>query len=243
MSTPAPPPPRFEIVPRGTRRLAWWLALALFAAGLLLGGGVAWWWRAPPAGSPEARLAEAERALAAARAQVDELEQRVTTLTRSDQISREANQDMQETLAQKEDEIASLRADLAFYERFVGSEGERRPLGVHSVEFAPEAGGSWRYEVVLTQSLNRGAISRGQMRFSVEGVRDGRLTTVNWDELHQNPDAPGQDYAFRYFQRLGGSVILPAGFTPQRVTVTLRGGGANLAQTFAWTLKDTPGEP
>ena len=79
------------------------------------------------------------------------------------------------------------------------------------------------------------------MEFAVEGVRDGKLTTLNWDELHQKPDAPAQDYSFRYFQRLGGSVILPAGFTPQRVEVTLRGSGASVEQAFDWTLA-TPGD-
>jgi hypothetical protein len=61
------------------------------------------------------------------------------------------------TLADKDEQIASLRADVAFYERFVGSGGERKGLSVHSAEFEREAGGSWRYQVVLTQSLNRGA--------------------------------------------------------------------------------------
>ena len=93
----------------------------------------------------------------------------------------------------------------------------------------------------MTQSINRGGLTKGQMEFVVAGVRDGKLATLNWDELHQNADAPGQDYSFRYFQRLGGSVILPAGFTPQRVQVTLRGSGANVEQAFDWTLA-TPGD-
>src|SRR5688572_23932380 len=117
-------------------------------------------------------------------------------------------------LADKDEQIAGLRADVAFYERFVGSGGERKGLTVHSAEFAREAGGSWRYQIVLTQSLNRGALSQGEMRFDVEGVQAGKLATVNWDTLQQTPGAPGQQYEFRYFQRLPGSIVLPAGFTP-----------------------------
>ena len=115
-------------------------------------------------------------------------------------------------------------------------------MSVHSAEFARETGGTWRYQVVVTQSLNRGALTQGDMRFDVEGVRNGRLTTVKWDDLQQKQAAPGQHYAFRYFQRLGGSIVLPAGFTPQRVKVSLRGQGANVDQAFAWTLTSTPGE-
>jgi hypothetical protein len=65
---------------------------------------------------------------------------------------------------------------------------------------------------------------------------------VKWDTLQQTPGAAGQKYTFRYFQRLGGSIVLPQGFTPQRVKVALRGQGANVDAAFAWTLKSTPGE-
>ena len=233
--------PQFEIVPRQSRLPRGLLAGLMFLLGVVVAGGLAWWLLAPSAGDPRAQLADSQRRLTAQQDVIAELQQRVATLTRSDQISREANADVQSMLAEKDEEIAGLRADVAFYERFVGNSGPRRGLAVHSAEFAPEAGGSWRYEVVVTQSINRGGLTKGEMEFAVEGVRDGKLTTLNWDELHQKPDAPAQDYSFRYFQRLGGSVILPAGFTPQRVEVTLRGSGASVEQAFDWTLA-TPGD-
>ena len=233
--------PQFEIVPRQSRLPRGLLAGLMFLLGVVVDGGLAWWLLAPSAGDPRAQLAESQRRLAAQQDVIAELQQRVATLTRSDQISREANADVQSMLAEKDEEIAGLRADVAFYERFVGNSGPRRGLAVHSAEFAPEAGSSWRYEVVVTQSINRGGLTKGEMEFAVEGVRAGKLTTLNWDELHQKPDAPAQDYSFRYFQRLGGSVILPAGFTPQRVEVTLRGSGASVEQAFDWTLA-TPGD-
>jgi hypothetical protein len=236
-----PPPPRFEIVPREPRMPRWLLAVLMLVLGLAIGGGALWWWHKPAPGTPAAQLAETTHRLAEQQQVIGELQQRVATLSRSDQISRDANRDVQDMLAEKDAEIASLRGDVAFYERFVGSSGPRKGLSVHSAEFAPEAGGSWRYEVVVTQSLNRGGLTQGDMRFSLEGVRNGKLTTVNWDELQQKPDAPGQHYSFRYFQRLGGSVILPQGFTAQRVKVSLRGNGANVEQAFAWTRMTIPG--
>jgi hypothetical protein len=129
-----------------------------------------------------------------------------------------------------------LRADVAFYERLVGATAQRKGLNVHSIEFTPTEAGTWNYRAVLTQNLNRGAISQGQLRFSVEGVRAGKLATVSWDDLHQKPDSPGQDYSFRYFQELTGNVMLPKDFTPQRVRVSLRGGAGGADQTFDWTL-------
>ena len=233
--------PQFEIVPRQSRLPRGLLAGLMFLLGVAVAGGLAWWLLAPSAGDPRAQLADSQRRLQAQQDVIAELQQRVATLNRSDQISREANADVQSMLAEKDEEIAGLRADVAFYERFVGNSGPRRGLAVHSAQFAAQAGGSWRYEVVVTQSINRGGLTKGEMEFAVEGVRAGKLTTLNWDELHQKADAPAQDYSFRYFQRLGGSVILPAGFTPQRVQVTLRGSGATVEQAFDWTLA-TPGD-
>ncbi|MEG3194101.1 DUF6776 family protein, partial [Lysobacter sp. D1-1-M9] len=51
-----------------------------------------------------------------------------------------------------------------------------------------------------------------------------------------------QPYSFRYFQQLDGSVMLPAGFTPQRVRVSLRGRDASLDQAIAWVQPPATGD-
>ncbi|RDZ26237.1 DUF6776 family protein [Lysobacter silvisoli] len=230
------PPPRFVIVQQRPDRRP--LIAAVLAAVWLasLAGAWAWaTWRAAPQLPRLSAELDATRALLRERqSRLDRLEQREATLQRSDQISRVANKQIQGALAEREEEIADLRADVAFYERLVGSTGKAQGLNVHSAQFSPENGGTWRYLIVLTQNLNRGAISAGRLQFAVEGVRNGKLTTVGWDELHQRSAVPAQDYSFRYFQQIDGSVMLPAGFTPQRVRVSLRGENASVDQTFGW---------
>ena len=208
--------------------------------GLAWAGSLAAMWfaasytAAPRLAKADANRIQAERELAVVRGELRNLRQRESTLSRSDQISRAANAEVQDALAERDEEIAALRADVAFYERLVGSTSQRKGLSVHVAEFAPEAGGTWRYQIMLTQTLNRGAISQGQLRFSIEGVRAGKLASIGWNELHQRAEAPGQDYSFRYFQELGGSVMLPKDFTPQLVRVSLRGNGGTVEQTFDW---------
>lgn len=228
-------PHRFRIVPEGqahagNRRLWQWL-LPAWLVSLVLAA-----WLAYSLGGSDGSARQAERELADARQQIEQLTRGQATAQASDRISRAALTEVQTSLAERDEEIAGLRADVAFYERLVGSTSQRKGLNAHSVEFSQEAAGSWHYTVVLTQNLNRGAISQGQMRFSVEGVKDGKLTTVSWDELHQRQGVAGQAYSFRYFQQLDGSVMLPADFTPQRVRVSLSGSGGNTVQTFDWKL-------
>ena len=235
------PPPRFTIVQqRPDRRplIAVVLGLAWLAsiAGVWIGASRV---AAPRLPAMTAELDAARDELRRWRSQAEQLAQREATLARSDQISRAANKEVQSELAEREEEISDLRANLAFYERLVGATGQPKGLSVHSARFDAESGGTWRYQIVLTQSLNRGAISRGRLHFTVEGVRDGKLATVGWDELHQRSDVPPQDYSFRYFQQLKGSVMLPAGFTPQRVRVSLDGGDVAVEQTLGWQIGTT----
>lgn len=238
------PHSRYRIVrPQEDRKRTPWLGLGLL---WVLSLAATWAWASHRAGPelPALRqaLGDARAQLRASQAALATFRQREATLQRSDQISRVANKEVQRALADREEELADLRGDVAFYERLVGSTAPPKGLNVHSAEFVAEAGGTWSYLVVLTQNLNRGVVSAGQMRFVVEGVRDGKLATIGWNELHQQPTSPAQSYSFRYFQRLKGSVMLPPGFTPQRVRVSLRGNGASIDQDIAWNHNTANGE-
>ena len=237
----APATSPYRIVPRrSSRRWPWGVVIALaWGLSLLL----AWHWAgmraAPDLAQASHRLQQAERQLAQQQLRLKALDQRQTTLARSDQISREANGDLQGMLAARDEEIAALRADAAFYQRLVGPTRQPKGLNVFSSEFVAAADRAWQYEIVLTQTLNRGAISTGNMRFLVEGVRNGKLASVDWNELHQRPAMPGQDYSFRYFQALEGRVMLPPGFTPQRIRVLLKGEDVAVEQSLDWKTGST----
>ena len=166
---------------------------------------------------------------------IDQLEQRAATLARSDQISRDANGDLQSTLAERDEEIAGLRADVAFYERFVGATAQRRGLAVHELQLQPSGDLAWHFVATLTQNLNRGAVNAGRLQVSVEGTRAGKLQRLAWADLRQEPDAPGVEYSFKYFEQVEGDLVLPADFKPTRVAVRLvpRSGGP-VEQSFSW---------
>ncbi len=202
--------------------------LVLLAA-LALGGWGAWRTFAP-------QPANAGEQLKQQRQRIDQLEQQVATLRRSDQISRQANSELQGTLAERDEEIASLRADIAFYERFVGATGQRRGLSVHELKLVPQRDPQlWHVMVTLTQNMNRGAVSRGRLQLIVEASEGGRMHKLGWAELRQQKDAPGLDYSFKYFEQVEGDIVLPAGVKPVRVIARLLpASGAAVEQSFTW---------
>ncbi|WP_242525300.1 DUF6776 family protein [Lysobacter changpingensis] len=211
------------------------ILLGMVAVSLLFGLWGAWRVLAPAQDSPQAKLEDTERESRSQQRQIEQLQQRVATLSRSDQISRDANRDLQSTLAERDEEIAGLRADVAFYERLVGSTAQRRGLAVHSLKLQPQNDTAWHFTGTLTQNLNRGAVSTGQLTLAIEGTRGGKLEKLTWPVLRQQTDAPGVTYSFKYFQQVEGDVFLPPGFTPVRVAVRLAPrSGAAIEQSFTW---------
>lgn len=224
---PGPPDPRW--------RRARWALLAAVVLSLLFGGWGLWRVLSPVSDDIRSRLTASEAQRDRLQVQVDELQQQVATLSRSDQISRDANRDVQNTLAERDEEIAGLRADVAFYERLVGATGQRRGLSVHAIRMQPQSDTAWHFTTTLTQNLNRGAVSTGQLSLVIEGTRNGRRETLEWDRLRQGEQAPGLEYSFKYFQQVEGDVFLPEGFAPVRVMVRLLPrSGAAVEQSFTW---------
>ena len=226
---PAPTPPASDRP--GERAQGHGLAytvIVVFLLALAFGAWGAWKAFAPAPGDAGAqRATQRERVVA--------LEQDVANLTRSDQISRKANTELQGTLAERDEEIAGLRADVAFYERFVGATSQRRGLSVHQLELKPQDAQAWHFVATLTQNLNRGAINQGRVTLALEGTREGRMQQLDWNALRQQPEAPGVDYSFKYFQQVEGDILLPPGLKPVRIVVRVAPrGGAAVERSFTW---------
>ena len=219
---PTVPPPRFRRGPV--------IAGIAVAIALVLGGWGLWRGLAGGAGD-EATPAQAR----AQQRRIESLEQQVATLSRSDQISRDANRDLQATVSERDEEIAGLRADVAVYERFVGATAQRRGLSVHELTLQPQDEQAWHFTATLTQNLNRGAVNAGRLLVSVEGTEAGKLRRLAWSDLRQQPNAPGVPYSFKYFQQVEGDLLLPPGFKPVRVIArVVPQGGVAVEQSFPW---------
>lgn len=226
------PPPAAPDSPHATHlRRGIALLVCLWLASLMLVGWAAVRWSTPQVAALGRQNAELRSRLG----QVDSLRQQIAALKISDATSRAANQELQDSLSERDEEVSALRADVAFYERLVGAGGQRRGLAVHSVQMVAGANGSWHYTATLTQNLNRGKVTEGDMSLLIDGTRGGKLVTLQWSDLLQKAQAPGQAFKFRYFQKIDGVVMLPSGFTPHTVKVVLHSEGNTVQQAFPWT--------
>src|SRR6185312_6638319 len=76
----------------------------------------------------------------ALQAQVDDLKQQVANLQRAAQVNDVATGALRGTLTQREKELSALRADLGFYSRLVGGDGQRQGLKLQEVKLQPITG-------------------------------------------------------------------------------------------------------
>lgn len=221
--------PRFVIRQVNPTRSRWvWLFAALVWVGTLTLAVVAtslFLASRPTAGAAAAHVDSLD---------TEALKMRIAVLERSEQVAKAALADLQRTLRDREEEIAGVRADLAFYGRLVGG-AKREGLAVHalSLKKVPDSR-AWNFSATLTQNFKRGPETRGRLTLSVSGIADGKLRTLEWRDLGQQPESPGIEYAFKYFQQVNGTIMLPEGFEPNRVRASAEGGGNRSEQEFSW---------
>jgi len=230
---PSRPPPRFVVRRHddtGSRRRRLWWGLVWFGSLLLTGLVVGLLTRHAAPGVADQRQ---QRAL---RAQIDDLQQQVANLQRAAQVNDVATKSLRGTLAQREEEISGLRADLGFYSRLVGSDAQREGLNLQEVKLQPIAGSrGWNLTLSLTQSIRHDEETTGNATVSVEGLRGNKVMQLDWSALGDAAQKDGLPFRFMYFQQLHGTIVLPADFRPTRLRISIQpDGAAPVTRAVAW---------
>ncbi len=218
------PPPRFVVRkhddPGGWWRRRWWLGL-LWLTSLVVTALLATL-IAGPAG-PRTADPAVQAAEAATAATVDDLKQQIANLQRAAQVNGVATRALRGTLAQREEEISGLRADLGFYSRLVGSGTQRHGLKVQEVKLQPISGSrGWNLVLSLTQTAKRGDEISGNVSVKVEGLRGDKVVQLDWASLGDAAQKDGLPFQFMYFQQLQGTIVLPADFRPTRLRILVK---------------------
>ncbi len=231
------PPPRFVVrrhddVSHRWRRLWWGLAWlgSLLLLGLIIGALSR---RIVPIAVDHSQ----RRALLG---QIDDLKQQVANLRRAAQVNEVATRALRGTLAQREEELSGLRADLGFYSRLVGGDAQRQGLKLQEVKLQPITGShGWNLILSLTQNAKRGDEITGDATISVEGLRRDKVVSLDWPALGNATQKSGLPFRFTYFQQLQGTIVLPADFRPTRLRIHIqpaRGEPVNRAVAWAAAL-------
>jgi hypothetical protein len=189
---------------------------------------------APQYANVAQELAQARRALTAADAEKQQLQRILAQHERGEQVAERANQELQQALATREEEVASLRSDLSFYQRLMEGGAQQPGLSVHSLTLRrtddPHA---FQFALTLSQNLKRNRQASGTVELSLSGVAGQNNARLGLDEL--GGAGKTLEFSFKYFQQLAGLIMLPEGFKPASVRLrVLPEGGSAVEREFIW---------
>lgn len=232
---PSRPPPRYVVRPHDAheqRRRRLWLGTAWLASLLVVGVGATLL-----GGHAAPRIISHKSQLRALASQNDDLKQQVANLQRSQQVTEIATTALRKTLADRDEEISGLRADLGFYSRLLGGNAPREGLKVQEVQLQPVPGSrAWNLTISLTQSVRSNDDTTGDATVSVDGLRGEKVEQLAWSALGDAAQKDGLPFRFKYFEQLHATIVLPADFRPTRLRVEAKpASGDAVARAVTWS--------
>ena len=169
---------------------------------------------------------------------IAELEQEVALLETHREIDREAYTEVEGSLLELQAKIQEQRDAIAFY-RGIVSPADGRP-GLRIQDFRLTRGAEERHfnlRLVLVQAMKHDRKVSGDVTLTVEGSEDGVAATYPLTDLLPAEATSDWPFSFRYFQDFDRQIILPDGFTPERVNVEVRSRTRSITsieESFAW---------
>lgn len=181
------------------------------------------------------RLVHERDALAKSNA---DLHQEIVFLKRSRKIDHAAQAKVQQSNSDLQAQIVELKKKLNFYNDIVAPGDVHSGLHIQALDVvATGKPRRYHYSLVLMQGPRHARETSGKATMTVVGEQDGKPLALNLAALQDN-GAKAHRFKFRYFEDLRGDLLLPRGFKPQRikVTVTRSGDDDPLTRTFDWRI-------
>ncbi|MEO1203446.1 MAG: DUF6776 family protein [Pseudomonadota bacterium] len=163
----------------------------------------------------EGRIVELE-------AEIVALNEQKAMLETHREIDREAYTDVEASLTELQAKIQEQQDAIAFYRGIVSPADGNAGLRVQ--DFRLSRNGSERgfsVRLVLVQAMKHDRKVSGDVVLSVDGLENGEQKSYTYSDLKPVDADTKWAFSFRYFQDFDRELILPDGFTPERITVAV----------------------
>jgi hypothetical protein len=153
-------------------------------------------------------------------------------------IEREAYNQVEASLIELQQKIQEQRDAIEFYRGIMSPEDGGRGLRVQGVKLSRGAEErEYVVRLVLVQVMQHDRTVKGDVDLVLEGDENGVAKSYTLKELVPADEDSSWPFQFRYFQSFDRSLVLPDGFTPERLNVQIRSRTKSVdsvEQTFAW---------
>ena len=179
-----------------------------------------------------------EQVVAGLEKEISELKQEIALLETHKEIDREAYKVVEANLSDLERKILEQDEAIAFYRGILSPKDGGRGLRVQDLKLTKgKKDRQYHVRLVLVQVMQHDRSVKGEVDFTLEGAQDGVATTYNFAQLLPDDADSNWAFSFRYFQDFDRELILPAGFTPEKVNIEVVSRTKSIAsvkQSFNW---------
>ena len=166
------------------------------------------------------------------------LKEEIALLETHRDIDREAYREVEDSLTTLQAKIQEQTDAIAFYRGIVSPEDGAAGLKVQDLKLTrgPEER-AYNVRLVLVQSLKHDRKVSGDVNLVVEGDQGGEAMTYEFSQLLRDDANGSWVFSFRYFQDFDREIVLPDGFTPERITIEVRSKTRSISsieESFSW---------
>ena len=231
---------RMKVVPHrpGGQVIKYLLTLVVIVAA----SGLAYWFGLNEGQTPVAELLKEQEALQQGLHESEQvnaqLQQDFAKIRIDGEIDGKISQVAQQTITSLQEQVGQLNEELSFYKKMLLPNKMNEGLRIEQLDLFPGASDEVRYSLLLIHAAENHGYIQGSVQISLLGQEAGQKKQLPLSALG-NGKEDTIPFRFRYFQNIGGKLILPAGFEPLEVIIVAESGGKNtqrLEKTFDWSL-------
>jgi len=172
-----------------------------------------------------------------------DLKQEIAILETNREVDRESYKEVEESLSGLQAKIQEQRDAIAFYRGIVSPSDGNSGLRVQDLRFSRgKAEREFNVRLVLVQAMKHDRKVSGDVNLSIVGDQNGTETTYAFTQLVPEDADRSWPFSFRYFQNFDRQLVLPDGFTPERITVEVRSKTRSISsieESFAWATSQS----
>ena len=167
------------------------------------------------------------------------MRQEIVRLKLGGEVDSLANEEVRQSVESLQDQVARLSEEVRFYKGVMVPNAEDKGLRIeHLVMENTYEPNKYKYNLLLTQVVDKHDIVQGGVKITLVGWEDGEETELLLSDLIKGGKTEIA-FRFRYFQNMDGELVLPGGFEPMEVKVVAQSSGKNaqrLERKFDWQL-------
>lgn len=169
------------------------------------------------------------------------LQQEKVNLELDNTVNEAALEQIRERMVSLQQQLARQGEELGLYRTLMAEQGDTDALSVDSLNLRPTAeANTYQYRMVVRGRPELSKAIDASISLTIEGLLAGEPHTIPFNEADLSLQGEGLAIRFKYFKVLRGEFVLPAGFVPHKVVLSVleKGNASSLRFTeFPWRVE------